>query len=338
MKKILSGLVVLALLIAMISMVSVGLAEDTAVKTGFGVVSGFNGTKNATADADGVVQVYPMYAAVTVDMDGKIVKCVIDSYQGKVTFDANGKITSDVTAPIVSKNVKGDAYGMKASSGIGKEWYEQAAAFADYCVGLTAEEVAAIPMDETGHASGEDVRAGATVTVSSMIKAVVAAVENAQDLGAMSSDSLGLASEVELASRSKDATADADGTGYAYAYYAAATFDADGKITSVVLDASQFSAKFNNKGEITTDIAAPQYAKQTLKDEYGMKAKSGIGKEWYEQANYFAAYVKGMTAEEVAGMAVDESGYAADADVLAGTTVHIGDFLNVIVAAYESVK
>ena len=47
MKKILSGLVVLALLIAMISMVSVGLAEDTAVKTGFGVVSGFSGTKNA---------------------------------------------------------------------------------------------------------------------------------------------------------------------------------------------------------------------------------------------------------------------------------------------------
>ena len=69
-----------------------------------------------------------------------------------------------------------------------------------------------------------------------------------------------------------------------------------------------------------------------------MKGNSAIGKEWYEQANYFAAYVKGMTADEVAGMAVDESGYAADADVLAGTTVHIGDFLNVIAAAYESVK
>ena len=118
------------------------------------------------------------------------------------------------------------------------------AAFADYCVGLTAEEVAAIPMDESGHATGEDVRAGATITISPLVKAVVAAVENAQDLGAMSSDSLGLASEVELASRSKDATADADGAGYAYAYYAAATFDADGKITSVVLDASQFLRQF----------------------------------------------------------------------------------------------
>ncbi|MBE0601184.1 MAG: hypothetical protein IH607_05300, partial [Firmicutes bacterium] len=124
----------------------------------------------------------------------------------------------------------------------------------------------------------------------------------------------------------------------AYAYYAAATFDADGKITSVVLDASQFSANFNNKGEITTDLTVPQLAKQTLKDDYGMKGRSGIGKEWYEQANFFATYVKGMTAEEVAGVAMDDSGYAADADVLAGTTVHIGDFLNVIVAAYESVK
>ena len=75
----------------------------------------------------------------------------------------------------------------------------------------------------------------------------------------MAGDSLGLAAEAELASRSKDATADADGTGYAYAYYAAATFDADGKITSVVLDASQFSVKFNNKGKITTDITVPQY-------------------------------------------------------------------------------
>ncbi len=338
MKKVLSGLVVLALLIGMIGMATVGFADDASVKTGFGVVSGFSGTKNATADADGAVQVYPMYAAVMVDMDGKIVKCVIDSYQGKVTFDAAGVITSDVTAPIMSKNQKGDDYGMKGASGIGKEWYEQAAAFAEYCVGLTAEEVAAIPMDESGHATGDDVLAGATVSVGSMVKAVVAAVESAEDLGATSGDSLGLAAEVELASRSKNATAEEDGAGYAYAYYAAATFDAEGKITSVVLDASQFSANFNSKGEITTDLTVPQLAKQTLKDDYGMKARSGIGKEWYEQANYFANYVKGMTAEEVAGMAMDESGYAADADVLAGTTVHIGDFLNVIVAAYESVK
>ena len=336
MKKTLSVLIVLVLLFA-VGGVTVGLADDASVKTGFAVVSGFHGTQDATADADGVVTVYPMYAGVMVDMDGKIVKCVIDSYQAKVTFDAAGMITSDLTAPIKSKVELGDAYGMKARSELGKEWYEQAAAFAEYCVGLTAEEVAAIPMDESGHASGDDVRSGATITVSEIIKAVVAACENAQDLGAMASDKLGVAAEVEVASRSKDATADEDGAGYAYAYYTATTFDADGKITSCVLNASQFSANFNNKGQITTDLETPQYDKQTLGDDYGMKARSGIGKEWYEQANFFADYVKGMTAEEVVNMAVTD-GYAADADVLAGTTVHVMDFQAVIAMAAEAAK
>jgi hypothetical protein len=338
MKKVFSVLIALVLLMAMGSIVTVGLAEDAGVKTGFGVVFGSNGTKDAAADADGVVQIYPMYAGVLVDMDGKIVKCVVDSYQAKVTFDATGKITSDLTAPIVSKDEKGDSYGMKASSGIGKEWYEQAAFFAAYCVGKTAEEVAAIPLDETGHASGQDVLAGATVTVSPIIQAIVAAVQNAQDLGAKASDKLGVAAEVEVASRSKDATADTDGVGFAYAYYTATTFDADGKITSSVLDASQFSANFSNAGKITTDLTVAQLDKQTLKEAYGMKASSGIGKEWYEQANAFAAYIKGKTAEEVTNMAVDETGVSTDADVLAGTTVHIGDFQKVIAAAFAVAK
>lgn len=337
MKKTLSLLIALVLLLAVGSLVTAGLAEDAGVKTGFAVVAGFSGTKDATADADGAVQVYPMYAGVMVGMDGKIVQCIVDSYQAKVTFDAVGKITGDLTAPIISKNEKGDAYGMKASSGIGKEWYEQAAAFAAYCVGKTAEEVAAIPMDETGHASGADVRAGATVTVSAMIQVIVAACENAENLGAKATDKLGVAAEVEVASHSKDAAADADGVGYAYAYYTAATFDADGKITSCVLNASQFSVKFSNAGKITTDLSVPQLDKQQLKDAYGMKARSALGKEWYEQANFFAEYVKGMTAEEVSNMAVTE-GYAADADVLAGVTVHVADFQNVIAAAFAAAK
>lgn len=337
MKKLLSLLVVLVLLFAMGTIVTAA-AEETGVKTGFAVVSGFTGTKDAAADANGVVQIYPMYAGVLVDMDGKIVKCVIDSYQAKVTFDATGKITSDLTAAIESKDTKGFAYGMKASSGLGKEWFEEAAAFAEYCVGKTAEEVAAIALDDTGHATDADILAGATITVSPLIKAIVAACESAQDLGAKATDKLGVAVEVDLAGKSKDAAADADGVGYAYAYYTATTFDADGKITSSVLDASQFSVKFSNAGKITTDITVPQQSKQVIGDAYGMKASSKIGKEWYEQANAFAAYVKGMTAEEVASMAVDETGLSTDADVLAGTTVHIGDFKSVIVAAFAAAK
>ncbi len=338
MRKSISALMVLVTLFVLCSCATVGLSEDVAVKTGFAVVAGFSGTKAATADAAGAVQVYPMYAGVTVDADGKVVKCVVDSYQAKVTFDATGKITSDLTAPIISKDEKGDAYGMKASSALGKEWYEQAASFAAYCVGKTAEEIAAVPLDETGHATGEDVRSGATITLSQIIQAVTQACQNAQDLGAKASDKLGVAVSVEVASHSKDATADADGTGYAYAYYTATTFDADGKVTSSVLDASQFSVKFNAKGELTTDLTVPQLSKQVLKEGYGMKASSSLGKEWYEQANAFAAYIKGKTAEEVSAIAVDEKSHATDADVLAGTTVSIANFQQVVAAAAATAK
>ena len=39
-------------------------------------------------------QVDSVAAAVTVDKDGRIVKCVIDSAQTRINFDATGKITT----------------------------------------------------------------------------------------------------------------------------------------------------------------------------------------------------------------------------------------------------
>ncbi len=338
MRKRIAPLLLVVTLILLSGCATVGLSENVGVKTGLAIIPGFNFSKDATADAAGLAQVDATYAGVMLGADGKIVKCVIDSYQAKVNFDATGKITSDLTAPVKTKNEIGDAYGMKKASSIGKEWYEQAAAFAAYCVGKTAEEVAAIPVDAEGSATGEDVRAGATIGVKEFMELVVKACENAQDLGATATDTLGIASSVDLAGRSKDATAEANGTGFAYAYYTATTFGADGKITSSVLNASQFSVQFDATGKITTDLTAPQQDKQQLKEAYGMKAKSGIGKEWYEEANFFANYVKGKTAEEVSAIAVDEKGHATSADVLSGATVGITDFQKVIAAAAATAK
>jgi major membrane immunogen (membrane-anchored lipoprotein) len=331
-------LLLVVTLILLSGCTTVGLSENAGVKTGLAIVPSFTSSKAATADAAGLAEVDATYAGVLVGADGKIVNCSIDVYQAKVNFDATGKITSDLTKPVQSKNVLGEAYGMKAKSGIGKEWNEQAAALAAYCVGKTAEEVGAIALDEQGTASAADVRAGATIHIGDLIKAVVAACQNAQDLGAKATDKLGIASEVDLAGKSKDATADAAGVGFAYAYYTATTFGADGKITSSVLNASQFSVQFDATGKIVTDLTAPQQDKQQLKEAYGMKAKSGIGKEWYEQANFFAEYVKGKTAEEVAAIAVDEKGHATSADVLSGATVGITDFQKVIAAAATMAK
>ncbi len=337
MKKRIVPMMVAALLL-LSSCTTVGQVEGAPVKTGLSIIADFTSSKDATADADGLAQINVTFTGVMLDADGKIVKCAIDVSQAKITFDATGKITSDLTAPVKTKNQLGDDYGMRARSGIGKEWYEQANAFAEYCVGKTAEEVAGISIDAEEHPTDADLLAGATISVGDLIKGVVSACENAQDLGAQETDVLGVATDIDLAGRSKDATDEADGTGYSYAYYSAVTLNADGKITSSVLNAAQFQVTFNKEGKITTDLSAPQLDKQQLKDDYGMKAKSGIGKEWYEQANAFAEYVKGKTVEEVATIAVDEEGHPTGEDVLAGTTVSIDSFLQVIADAAATAK
>ena len=135
-------------------------------------------------------------------------------------------------------------------------------------------------------------------------------------------------------SKSKDAAADKDGVAQAYATIAAVTFDGD-VITSCYIDAVQANVNFDASGTITTDLTAAPQTKNQLGDAYGMKQASSIGKEWNEQAAGFCAYVTGKTAAEVKGLAVDESGKAADADLAATVTVGIGEFQTLIAKAAE---
>jgi major membrane immunogen (membrane-anchored lipoprotein) len=328
-----------ALLLVLSSCTTVGLVEEAAaVKTGLSIIPDFTSSKEATAEAEGLAQIDTTITGVTLDAEGKIVNCVIDVAQVKIKFDATGKITSDLTAPVLTKNQLGDEYGMRKASPIGKEWNEQAAAFAAYCIGKTAEEVAGIAVDEKTHPTDADLTAGATMAIGDMIKGVVAACENARDLGAQATDTLGIATDIDLVSRSKDAADDASGAGYSYAYYAAVTLNADGQITSAALNAAQFQVAFDKEGKITTDLTAAQLDKQQLKDDYGMRKASPIGKEWYEQADFFAEYAKGKTADEILSIAVDESGHSTDADVLTGATVTIDSFQRVIADAAATAK
>ena len=68
-----------------------------------------------------------------------------------------------------------------------------------------------------------------------------------------------------------------------------------------------------------------------------MKSASGIGKEWYEQANAFAQYVLGKTADEVNGIPQDQ-GKATDVDLTASVTIHITSFQDIITRAFNSTK
>ena len=218
---------------------------------------------------------------------------------------------------------------MKGASPIGKEWYEQADAFAAYVIGKTAAEVEAIAV--AGDHSGPDVAdlaATCTMNVVDFKAAIVEACNNAQDLGAKADDTLGLGLSTEMSSSSKAPDADGDGLVQADTTYAAVTYGKDGKITSARVNATQ--AKFDVTAEGKETGESIPKIKQELKEGYNMKGASPIGKEWFEQAGAFEAYAVGKTAAELAALPAGGHTTEPAADLAATCTMDIAAFTDAI--------
>ena len=140
------------------------------LKTGVAILANANDSKNASTDANGEnVNGQADYSvtivAVTVDDNGVIHDCIIDSIGTAVGFDNAGVLSADLTAPIQTKNELGEAYGMKAYAGSAYEWNEQAAAFAAYVTGKTAGEVAGIAVNEKTAPTDADLASTVTIAV-----------------------------------------------------------------------------------------------------------------------------------------------------------------------------
>lgn len=287
-----------------------------AYKTGLGIVVEASADENKATINNTAV-------AVVLDGEGRIVSAKLDVAQNKGSANEDGTLV--LADSYVTKQEKGDDYGMRKASGIGKEWYEQADAFCAYIVGMTADEVAAIPTD----GSDADLAAGCTVGVDTFVAAVVKACENAQELGAAEGDTLSLAIVSENAHGSKDATAEEDGKLEIDSTFVAMTKGADGKVTSAVCDMAQVAFTVAADGTMT----APESVATKLEkgDDYGMRKASGIGKEWYEQSEGFCAYLVGKTAAEIAAIPADGS----DADLAASCTVGMDSMLNAAVKAAQ---
>ena len=118
----------------------------------------------------------------------------------------------------------------------------------------------------------------------------------------------------------KDAKARVDAT------YAAVVLDKDGKIVAIDLDASETEVSVAN-GKLLDLDSVGLSTKKELKDKYSMKKHSGIGKEWYEQADAFCSKCVGKTIAEIAGlMGTDKKGTE---DVInAGCTIVVDEFVS----------
>ena len=308
-------------------------AEGT-VKTGLYIGTNLGDSKSAAADANGEAAYDVTLVAVNVDDKGIITSCIIDSIKASVAFDTTGAITSDITAPVQTKNELGEAYGMVAWGGAVAEWDAQAAALAAFAVGKTVEELRSGAIDETGHApEGTDLATTATIYLGGYVSAIEAAVANAKHLGAEAGDELKLATIPGLGD-SKAATAEAAGNAQLNVDAAAVTMR-DGVITSCYIDSVQAKVAFDAAGAITTDLTAAVKTKNKLGADYGMVAWGGAIAEWDTQAAAFAAYVTGKTPAEVAGIALNEKTAPADADLATSVTISIIGFQNLIAKAAQ---
>ena len=298
---------------------------EGALKTGLHIAAGISESKSATAEANGEGKYDVTMVAILVDDNGVIRDCVIDGIAASVQFDAAGAIVSDLAAAPQTKNELGENYGMVAYGGAVAEWDQQAAALAAFAVGKTVEELKNGAIDETGKApAGSDLATSATIYLGGYVSAIEAAAAKAQHLGAQAGDTLKLAS-VNAIDSSASATAEAAGNAQLDATVTALTLR-EGVITSCTIDSVQAKVAFDASGAITSDVTAPVATKNELGENYGMVAWGGAIAEWDAQAASFAAYVNGKTAEEVAGIAVDEGTKPADADLAASVTIAVGGF------------
>lgn len=134
------------------------------------------------------------------------------------------------------------------------------------------------------------------------------------------------------------ATAEKAGSVSGYVYMCAVTLDDEGKVAGVVFDAAQPAGSFDTTGAIVGETSIVVQSKNEIKEGYGMKGVSPIGKEWYEQMEVLSAWCVGKTPAEILATPLDEGGHPTDADLVSGCTVHINDQLVAFEKAVAAAK
>ena len=150
-------------------------------------VSAISNSKESVAAADSedgnaMVKMYTEFGAAAVGADGKILAALTDAIQPKITVSAEGEILNkDFTA---TKRELGDDYNMVKYGNSIAEWDAQAKAFADYTVGMTADEVNAMETRVNDHgynvSADDTLYASCTIDINGMRATIATAVNNAR--------------------------------------------------------------------------------------------------------------------------------------------------------------
>jgi len=294
-------------------------AADT-VKFGAGLYIGTPAVTDATEDKEGTGKLDVTAAVITVDADGKIVSCQLDTASNTVKFTSEGKAVANTE--FKTKYELGKDYNMVAYGGAKKEWFEQADAFETLVAGKTLDEVKALVAD-ADKGTEEVINAGCTVMINEFVGAIEKAFAAATtEISADAKLKLGMATEQTCT----DATEEKNGSNKVAVSVFASAVDAEGKIVAASSDCAELSFTFDAKGVSTLDTTKAVVSKKDQGANYGMVAYGGAKKEWFEQAAAFDAACIGKTASDIANL-LGEDGKATSDLQSAGCTILVGGFV-----------
>lgn len=318
MKKFLA--IALCLMVVLSAMLT-GCGKTETLKFGFGVNISAPTVTDATADKDGSGKLDVTFAAVTVDKNGKIVACQLDTASNTVNFTADGKAVAK--DDFKTKYESGKDYNMVAYGGAKLEWFEQADAFEKVVAGKTLDEVKALIAQEN-KGNDEVIAAGCTIMIHEFVGAIEKAYNAAADSKVTAADTLKVTAATEQTCT--DANADKDGSNKVSTTVFGAAVDKDGKVVAASSDCVELSFTFDTKGVSTLDATKTVASKKEQGANYGMVAYGGATKEWYEQAAAFDAACIGKTATEIAGFVGTDGKGVADIQS-AGCTIYVTGFV-----------
>ena len=346
MKKVFALALAAALALSMVACGSsepAAPAEPEVFKTGMGtVISASVANEDVENEKGASAQINTNIVVATFDKDGKVVSATIDVAQQKAAFDMDGKLAGEVD--LRTKCEKGDDYGRRGVSAIGKEVNEQYAALAEYFVGKTVEEIKAMPTFErdanhTAVPDVEELKASVTITVADYVAALEEAYNTAIETKGVPAKT-GLGTVISASVTEEDKENEKGASVQINTNMMAVALDENGVIVAAILDVAQQKAAFDLEGVAGEVDLRTKVEKE---GDYGMKGVSAIGKEYYEQAKAFTEWMVGKTVEEVLAMPTYErdANHTACPDVedlKSSVTITVGDYLKALEEAAAMAK
>lgn len=329
MKKILA--MALAAIMA-VSMAACGGKAPAKYKVGMGISVSPKLT-DAKEDKAGSVQMNTTMLVAAFDAEGKVVSVSIDVAQQSLGVNADGTTADPATTDLRTKVEKEGDYGMKGTSSIGKEYFEQLNALEDWMFGKTVAEITGMEKDESGHTLVEDLKAGCTIRLNDYLNALQEAWDASVEVEGLAKAGLGQNIGIK-----GTAAGDKEGSVQVDTNVVGAAFDAEGKILWAKIDVAQNKATFDATGKMQAAEEVDLRTKVEKEGDYGMAAASSIGKEYFEQVAALGQWMTGKTVDEVTAVERDEKGVPQAEDLKAGCTIKINSYLEALAEAQTNAK